>query len=786
MAIQSVSFVLKGETILLSSTGLLLHQQETLDALAHHPVVLNCAMTGAGKTRASHLGIQTYASGQNVLYIAPTNALVQQHESDAKAFVLKHGLSHHVISITGEVLTQIRATSNGIYRNSEALHQVIQNPRSFDHIFKLGDIKAPLWMITNPDLVWRSMIDHRSHDSRNLMIDFVNRFRFVVVDEFHYYTAEQLILFLLCMALWKHFNQFTYGLKLLLLTATPEPMITEFFDRMAIPYCCVGLSKPTSSPIENCTPALAPIQLTLSTGQLSDYHSFISNEYHNQNDGVIISDSLFDINKLYNTYHDLGFSVGRITGVINSQQRKIESQKRLILATPTVDLGYNFIKPVPKDRQEIDFIVSTSYEKSKFWQRLGRAGRVLGRKQTNCFSKAIMLFKTPAAFNSVLQFHDQELTRNELADLLRLENKRMKMKALTREGLFVASRQLRDIKKMLSDDHSHVVESIFQTLKACFDPHDKTPQWASVEKRHWVCDQIVSAKKQYPHLSTSHIHHFLTQEINKLSNPLQHPLMITIYSWLKHYYYQSGQYEDFLNIAETNHVIPFAIQLLNKKPSLYQTIVAYFNEQHLRMHYLFNFRGGEQTGYDVWVFDPNGLHSEDQITQIELVSLISRYHFSKVLPHNLAEKEWQVRLPKQKQWVRIEAFQDFPVKPVFRYNGTILDHLAKEKIPHDEHADMAILPVFWRTMMLEKIELDFQNKRSIPIEFKPYVSNYCDMFFITPMDQYTLVQWLKDYQFFSGKLVDLTQTYSVIYGKDAILMSEELYYQKQCIKESSC
>jgi hypothetical protein len=62
----------------------------------------------------------------------------------------------------------------------------------------------------------------------------------------------------------------------------------------------------------------------------------------------------------------------------------------LLLATPTVDIGYNFDKP-GKLCQPLDFIVFDAGTRDACLQRLGRAGRVLGRSQTNIPSDAVAL-----------------------------------------------------------------------------------------------------------------------------------------------------------------------------------------------------------------------------------------------------------------------------------------------------------------------------------------------------------------------------------------------------------
>ena len=97
-------------------------------------------------------------------------------------------------------------------------------------------------------------------------------------------------------------------------------------------------------------------------------------------DGAIISSSLGMISMIHNFLRNSGVSsaaMGRITGAELREGRRESKEKQLILATPTVDIGYNFDRATPKARQNIDFLFYDAFSGDEFIQRLGRAGRVL-------------------------------------------------------------------------------------------------------------------------------------------------------------------------------------------------------------------------------------------------------------------------------------------------------------------------------------------------------------------------------------------------------------------------
>src|SRR5262249_38882413 len=107
-------------------------------------------------------------------------------------------------------------------------------------------------------------------------------------------------------------------------------------------------------------------------------------------DGAILLNSLYGVNRLARVFeHRLGVRcVGRITGPLSKEERGLAPFKPLLLATPTVDIGFNF-EGHPKDRQNLDFVGFEAPLKDQFWQRLGRGGRVLGKPRQDILSRAL-------------------------------------------------------------------------------------------------------------------------------------------------------------------------------------------------------------------------------------------------------------------------------------------------------------------------------------------------------------------------------------------------------------
>ena len=78
-----------------------------------------------------------------------------------------------------------------------------------------------------------------------------------------------------------------------------------------------------------------------------------------------------------------GYDMGRITGPEPEEERERATARRLILATPTVDIGYNFVK-LGKTRQHIDFVVCDARYGDELLQRIGTGWPGVGpsRRQT--------------------------------------------------------------------------------------------------------------------------------------------------------------------------------------------------------------------------------------------------------------------------------------------------------------------------------------------------------------------------------------------------------------------
>ncbi|MDL5049987.1 type I-D CRISPR-associated helicase Cas3' [Oscillatoria amoena NRMC-F 0135] len=185
---------------------------------------------------------------------------------------------------------------------------------------------------------------------------------------------------------------------MVLLTATPEPACQEALRLLQQSGVRVAHTITGESQTEHLIPSQTPVSLEIRK-QL-DRDAFVAEiadevvqrlRNHPNANGAVILDSKDKLNRVSDALRAKGLEqlCGRITGNTPIPQRHQAAQKQVILATSTVDVGFNFEREVECDRQNLDWLIFSTRDRFSFWQRIGRVGRVLGKKQTNIPSEAI-------------------------------------------------------------------------------------------------------------------------------------------------------------------------------------------------------------------------------------------------------------------------------------------------------------------------------------------------------------------------------------------------------------
>jgi CRISPR-associated endonuclease/helicase Cas3 len=398
------------------------HQVDVFKKAGNHDIILDLAPTGTGKTNASFtVLLHENNRNKNAVYIAPTNALVEQQKQAAEDFVRGAGLPHFVISASAK---DVRRWSDDVgTRPGEKIYNLLRNPAT---IFPEVGGNRPVLLVTNPDIFYyATFFAYQRLDRVNIASQFYSSFATVIFDEFHLYDAKQLVGLLFYLALSHEFGFFNHGRRAILLTATPEPA------------CDAALSSLKNRGVkiafvngEDFTPNLLPSQteVNLELRPQLDRDQFLYAlrdeivqrfQAHPDHYGAVILDSLDQINRLSDLLQKKGLSneVGRITGPSPLIDRQRAAQCKIILATSTVDVGFNFERNPSPTRQTLDWLIFSARDRAAFWQRIGRVGRVLGRSEINIPSDAVA-YLSEKAWDEGLDSLDCSGGRKALQDKL--------------------------------------------------------------------------------------------------------------------------------------------------------------------------------------------------------------------------------------------------------------------------------------------------------------------------------------------------------------------------------
>lgn len=413
-------------------------QQRTYEALAFGTagIVLNTYATGSGKTKAALLYLHPLAKrGENCLVIAPTNELLMQHATDIAAFCQANQLDYQVLPLTAAYLDHYEEQLKPLYpqlkRRAANLESVLRDPRILeDADGQKARPQQPYVLVTNPDIFYQAVFrGYGRYEEREVMKQFVTNFAYIVIDEFHYYNPKQAANFLFFFNLWKEFGYFATGAKVCLLSATPSKDIWYYLTSLGVEIAEISPDNESEHANGQRVPSLAPVDLTVYTTDELGTDGFIElvrqklpeikERLAAGQQGAIISGALWRIDLIHDVLRSSGIAaerIGRITGPQKREDRAIATTRDLILATPTVDLGYNFDRP-GKTRQSIDFLLFDAAFADEFVQRLGRAARVLGKTETDIPSTVFALVP-PTLANVLRPLAERSISRAELRHVL--------------------------------------------------------------------------------------------------------------------------------------------------------------------------------------------------------------------------------------------------------------------------------------------------------------------------------------------------------------------------------
>lgn len=593
----------------------LYHQQRTYNALKANDLVINTYNTGTGKTRAALLRLFDLKN-ENVLFIAPTNELIHQHANDIREFVEEQDLNFYVAEVTGQKLREWEVVDGPGYqmRNPRKLHELIQNPRDY---FPEMTRRTSLILVTNPDIFYLCFYSVYSQlDTANLFRHFLQDFNYIIIDEFHYYNAKQLANFLMFFILSKKFGYFDRsGRKVCLLSATPDEKVLTYLDTIGLEYERIS---PDNEPIESNSyekiQTLSELELTIHTGKmqnlLREHPEWIRDPLHAGKDGAVISSSLRTINEIKQTLQMAGLreKIGLITGAVGTdERRKATTSFPLVLATPTVDIGYNF-KKMDKSRQNIDFVCFDAFYGAEFTQRIGRAGRLLGKD--DCMHASIAHAFVQGTLHAQLQ-PGETYDRREFTTLVQesLGEDNRFYHYIQSYAVLEAFYPLYELYRHTAEERQDRIRGIFETIRQVFAPQSDTTFDEMLKKIRWhvTYETVINAFKD-----------------NTYNDYVRHQWGRAAWSYCRHQAWISGTLETFEELPKKKEKVVLATLLKNNRSE----IVEHAKQKYCPIQSLFDFRGSD-VGIRCGIYDPNHIFQNTaNYTEYDLFHVLSHCEFT--------------------------------------------------------------------------------------------------------------------------------------------------------------
>ena len=456
--------------------GMLQHQVDLFKSARENDIILDTAPTGTGKTKAG-LSIIQHNPNRNAIYVAPTNALIEQQTDAAREFVETVGLPHIVKAASAQRVREWPNDRVGT-RPGEKIYNVLREPAT---VFPECGGNRPLLLVTNPDIFYyAAFFQYGRLDKGNIASEFYSGFSTIIFDEFHLYDAKQLVSLLFYLTLSKVFGYFDRNRKIVLLTATPEPACEAalgVLQAAGVRISSVDGRSGDNPEIPSQTTVELEIRKYLEKENLiTEIADEVVTRLKSQPNkfGAVILDSKDTLNRITSQLHEMGYesACGRITGNTSKEQRHTAAQKKVILATSTVDVGFNFEREILPDRQNLDWLIFSSRDRFSFWQRIGRVGRVLGKTSVAIPSEAIAYLPEKAWEQGIDDLNcagGRAALRNALENLDCM--KRPFLDIYWRSEAFLEiARPLIELEGYLQGlKQAHLVEDLYGTLQKLFN-----------------------------------------------------------------------------------------------------------------------------------------------------------------------------------------------------------------------------------------------------------------------------------------------------------------------------
>jgi CRISPR-associated endonuclease/helicase Cas3 len=493
---------------------------------------------------------------------------------------------------------------------------LLRNPAT---IFPEVGANRPLLLVTNPDIFYyATFFSYAKLDKVNVASSFYTQFSTIIFDEFHLYDAKQLVGLLFYLAYLHVFGFFQAGRRVILLTATPETACEAALG--ILQERGVRIQR-IDGEVGSCQiPSQTPVHLEIRPQlQRDDLLETLANEAlrrfsekPNQN-GAIILDSKDHINRLADLLKKRGLEqkFGRIHGSTPKEERATAAQKPIILATSTVDVGFNFERDPAPVRQNLDWLIFSARDRAAFWQRLGRVGRVLGKQQTDILSHAIA-YLPEKAWEEGLGTLDIQGGRNallaKLAELKCLDRPFLKAYWQS-EALLETARPLLMLEDLMNDlPEAEYIPKLFETVQEVLGG-----------KRDWKYYQgRMKALQAAQSIATASAKDLVNDPLKWVKPQLKW--------WIISAFLKSESPEDWEALVSKQRSLKEFEQLFRDDPEVAEMLITFSKTFNASYAPLFQFRSS--LFESIHIRDPHGLLlNQAEETELDPIHLLRNYEF---------------------------------------------------------------------------------------------------------------------------------------------------------------
>jgi CRISPR-associated helicase Cas3 len=366
------------------------HQAVMIDEWNKHEAFLLVTKTGSGKTAACALPIALSLhrrEDNSAVFVYPTKELIRDQERSIRE-LLENRMSircfswgpHNadqpvgdeeivIVRVDADILDQFKEKW-GMRRKADVLERLLQADK-------------PKIILINPDILYLLYSLRYGQRAANVL-GMLQAYETIVFDEFHLYGGVELahVLFLIHAAReWGAFR------RVVLLSATPDPGVRRWIDRLLDDPCEVTMDAAVSHPLTGKARTMAhdvelvPIQTSrgkeVQTAkkkilELLDEIRQLRSKHSGDNGyvpAVVILNSVVKAIDLEDELVAAGFNrddIVPIRGLAAREVRRLKPNQLLVIGTSAIEVGIDF---------QCDYLIFEAGDAASFLQRFGRLGR---------------------------------------------------------------------------------------------------------------------------------------------------------------------------------------------------------------------------------------------------------------------------------------------------------------------------------------------------------------------------------------------------------------------------